>query len=77
MAESLLFPAAPLLLSLFSSPSRLSHARREHWRQCPICKTVCAVELVMPIYVNCHTVHHCRGKGEMRMGGEDCRHYQC
>jgi alkanesulfonate monooxygenase SsuD/methylene tetrahydromethanopterin reductase-like flavin-dependent oxidoreductase (luciferase family) len=76
MAGSLLFPTTPPLLSLFSPPSRPSHARREHWRQCPVCKTVCAVELVVPIYVNRHTARHCGGKGEMRMGGEDCRRRQ-
>ncbi len=55
MAGFLLFPAAPPLLLSFSSPSRLSHARREHWRRCPVCKTVCAVESVMLIYINRHT----------------------
>jgi hypothetical protein len=73
MAGSLLIPAAPPLLSLFSSPSCLSHARWEHWHKCPICKTLCAVELVMPIYVNCHTARCCGEKGETRMEGEDCR----
>jgi hypothetical protein len=73
MAGFLLFPAAPPSLLSFSSPSRPSHARRDHWRQCPVCKTVCAVELVMPIYVNRHTAHCCGGKGGMTMGGEDCR----
>jgi hypothetical protein len=69
MAESLLFPAAPLLLLSFLSPSYPSHARQEHWCQCPICKTACAVELVLPIYVNHHTAHCCGWRGEMRMGG--------
>jgi hypothetical protein len=76
MVGSLLFPAAPPSLWLFSSPSCPSHARWEHWRQCPICKTVCAVESVVPMYVNRHTARHCGGKGEMRMGGEDCRRRQ-
>jgi hypothetical protein len=76
MAGSLLFPAAPPLLLLFSSPSRPSHPRREHRRQCPVCKTMCAVESVVPIYVNRHTARRCRGKGEMRMGGEDCSRRQ-
>jgi hypothetical protein len=74
MAGSLLFPAAmSSSSSWFSSPSRPSHARREHRRQCPVCKTVCVVELAVLIYVNRHTARRCGGKGEMRMGGEDCR----
>ncbi len=73
MVESLLFPAAPLLSSWCSSSSRLPHAWREHQRWCPVCKTVCAVEPVVPIYINHHTAHHCVGKGEARMEGEDCR----
>jgi hypothetical protein len=72
MAGSLLFPAAAPSSSSFSSPSRPSHTRREHWCRCLICKTVCAVELVLLIYVNRHTAHRCRGKGKARMGGEDC-----
>jgi hypothetical protein len=77
MAGSFLFPAIPPLSLLFSSPSHLFHARREHRRQCPICKTVCAVKSVVPIYINRHTACHCGGKGETRMGGEDCRCRQC
>ncbi len=35
----------------------------------PVRKTVCAVGLVVPIYVNRYTARCCGGKGEMRMGG--------
>jgi hypothetical protein len=77
MAGSLPFPAAPPLLLLFSSPSHPFHAQQEHQRQCPICKIVCTVKLVVPIYINRHTICRCRGKGETRMGGEDCHCRQC
>jgi hypothetical protein len=76
MAGSLLFPATPLLSLLFTSLSHLSHARQEHQRQCPVCKTMCMVKSVVPIYVNRHTARHCGGEGEMRMGGEDCHRRQ-
>ncbi len=76
MAGSLLFPTAPPSSLLFSSPSRLCHAWREHQRQCPICKTLCTVELVVLNYVNRHSACCCGGKGETRMGGEDCHRRQ-
>ncbi len=72
MARALLFPIAAPLLSSFSSPSHPSNAWREHWCRCPICKTMCAVELVVLVYINHHTACHCGGKGEAKMGGEDC-----
>jgi hypothetical protein len=76
MVGSLLLPAAPLSLSLFSSPSRPSHAWREHWRQCSVCKTLCMVKLAVPIYVNHHTSCCCGGRGR-KGGGEDCCCCQC
>jgi hypothetical protein len=47
----------------------------QHRHQCPLCKTLCTVELVVRIHINRHTAHCCGGKGDMRMGGEDC--HQC
>jgi hypothetical protein len=69
MAGSLLLPAAPPSSSSFSSPSRPSHARLEHWRRCPVCKTVCAVESAVLIYVNRHTARCCGGRGRQGWGG--------
>ncbi len=69
MAGSLLLPTASSLLSLFSSPSHLSHARQEHWHRYPVCKTVYVADLVVLIYVNLHTAHYCAGKRKVRRGG--------